>query len=58
MSDSQTWEVVFQRTNGALYFWRYTGQRRPTLAQIVDAMPDGKWSLIQVREVVCTWRER
>ena len=58
MSDNKTWEVIFQQKNGALYFWRHSGQCPPTLAQIVDAMPDGKWSLIQVREVVCTWRER
>lgn len=58
MSDNKTWEVIFQHKNGALYFWRYSGQRPPTLAQIVDAMPDGKWSLIQVREVVCKWLER
>lgn len=58
MSDNKTWEVVFQHKNGALYFWRHTGQRPPTLAQIVDAMPDGEWSFIQMREVVCTWRER
>ena len=58
MSDNKTWEVVFQQKNGALYFWRYSGQRPPTVAQIVDAMPDGKWSLIQVREVGGTWLER
>ena len=58
MSDIRTWEVVYKHIIGALYFWRYTGQKPPTLAQIVDAMPDGKWSFIQMREVVCTWRER
>lgn len=58
MSDSKTWEVVFRHKTGALYFWRHTGLRPPTLAQIVDAMPDSKWSFIQMREVVCTWRER
>ena len=49
MSDNKTWEVVFQHKNGALYFWRYSGQRPPTVAQIVDAMPDGKWAFIQMR---------
>lgn len=58
MSDNKTWEVLFQHKNGALYFWRYSGQRPPTLAQIVDAMPDDKWAFIQMREVVCTWLER
>ena len=58
MSDNRTWEVVYKQKNGELYFWRYTGQKPPTLAQIVGAMPDGKWSFIQMREVVCLWRVR
>lgn len=32
MSDNKTWEVVFQHKNGALYFWRHSGQRPPTVA--------------------------
>ena len=26
MFDNKTWEVIFQHKNGALHFWRYTGQ--------------------------------
>ena len=55
---NRTWQVVYQHKNGALYFWQYSGQCAPTIAQIVDAMPTGKWSFIQMREVVCKWRVR
>lgn len=59
MSDAnRTWQVVYQHKNGALYFWQYSGPCAPTIAQIVDAMPAGKWSFIQMREVVCKWRAR
>lgn len=58
MLPNRTWEIVYQHKNGALYFWRYSAKRPPTIAQIVEAMPDGKWAFVQMREVVCTWRER
>ena len=59
MSDAnRTWEVVYQHKSGALYSWQYSGQHAPTIAQIVDAMPTGKWSFTQMREVLGKWRER
>lgn len=39
MLPNRTWEIVYQNKNGALYFWRYSAKRPPTVAQIVEAMP-------------------
>lgn len=54
----KTYEVVYQhQKTQALYFWRRTGENPPTLIEIAQAMPDNMWRFVQMREVVCKWRE-